>query len=239
MIVPGRLGSVHRGTHYRTCPRSTPRDGPGTRALLKEAATTATRRRTRPWPGCSGGVAGDGCWCSPSTGWGGTTAGTDAAADAGAGASRGGAAPGRRPVVPVQEGLLTPARQVTRRIPQARNKALVPCGPGGCTTNEHLVLRPADGPQRLHPPQPEGPGGEGCVEPADANRVIAELDAPAELPRRGDRQSVIRERSGRRPGPPDAPAAVPSDLVVLWDPPHPWRLSGLVSDTFGEIAGAG
>jgi predicted AlkP superfamily phosphohydrolase/phosphomutase len=131
-------------------------------------------------------------------------------------------------------------RQVTRRIPTAWNKALVPLWSRRMHDwpNRKYFVLPMDynGYVRLNL---KGREKEGCVDPGDADRVLADLDAAL--------QSFRDVESGRpvirgtirvdELVPPDAPRRrfLP-DLVVLWDPPHPVAASsGLVSDQFGEI----
>jgi predicted AlkP superfamily phosphohydrolase/phosphomutase len=131
-------------------------------------------------------------------------------------------------------------RQVTRRIPTAWNQALLPLWSRRMHDwpNTKYFALPMDynGYIRLNL---KGREKEGCVDPRDADRVIAELDAALRS---------FRDIESGRPVirgtfkvdelvPPDAPRRrfLP-DLIVLWDPPHPlWASSGLVSDKFGEI----
>jgi predicted AlkP superfamily phosphohydrolase/phosphomutase len=79
----------------------------------------------------------------------------------------------------------------------------------------------------------------GCLDPSDADRVIAELDVAL----RGFRdvqtgKPVIRGtiKVDELVSPTAPRRRFLPDLVVLWDPPHPvWQSSGLISDQFGEI----
>ncbi len=134
----------------------------------------------------------------------------------------------------------TLVRQVTRRIPTAWNKALVPLWSRRMHDwpNTKYFALPMDynGYVRLNL---RGREQEGCVEPGDVDRVIAELDAALRS---------FRDAATGRPVirgtirvdelvPPDAPRRrfLP-DLIVLWDPPGPlWASGGLVSDEFGEV----
>jgi predicted AlkP superfamily phosphohydrolase/phosphomutase len=134
----------------------------------------------------------------------------------------------------------TLARQVTRRIPQAWNKALVPLWSRRMhhwpSTRYFALPMDLNGYIRLNL---KGREREGCVEPADANRVIAELDAALRSFRDVETGRPVIRGTIKVDDlvPPDAPRRrfLP-DLVVLWDPPHPLAASsGLVSDTFGEI----
>jgi predicted AlkP superfamily phosphohydrolase/phosphomutase len=131
-------------------------------------------------------------------------------------------------------------RQVTRRIPTAWNQALLPLWSRRMHDwpNTKYFALPMDynGYIRLNL---KGREKEGCVDPRDADRVIADLDAALRS---------FRDIESGRPVirgtfkvdelvPPDAPRRrfLP-DLIVLWDPPHPLgSSSGLVSDSFGEI----
>jgi predicted AlkP superfamily phosphohydrolase/phosphomutase len=131
-------------------------------------------------------------------------------------------------------------RQVTRRIPSAWNKALVPLWSRRMHDwrNTKYFALPMDynGYIRLNL---KGREQEGCVDPRDADGVIADLDAALRS---------FRDIESGRPVirgtikvdelvPPDAPRRrfLP-DLIVLWDPPHPvWASSGLVSDRLGEV----
>jgi predicted AlkP superfamily phosphohydrolase/phosphomutase len=134
----------------------------------------------------------------------------------------------------------TLVRQVTRRIPTAWNKALVPLWSSRMHDwpNTKYFALPMDynGYVRLNL---KGREQQGCVDPGDADSVIAELDAALRS---------FRDMTTGKPVirgtikvdeliPPTAPRRrfLP-DLVVLWDPPGPaWASTGLVSDEFGEI----
>jgi predicted AlkP superfamily phosphohydrolase/phosphomutase len=134
----------------------------------------------------------------------------------------------------------TLVRQVTRRIPMAWNKALVPLWSrrmrDWSTTRYFALPMDYNGYVRLNL---KGRELEGCVDPEDADGVIEELNAAL---------CSFRDLTTGKPVirgtvkvddliPPDAPRRrfLP-DLVVLWDPPGPvWASSGLVSEQFGEI----
>ncbi len=157
---------------------------------------------------------------------------------------RGGGAP-----PPLKKGLVfrikkalpwTLVRQVTRRIPQAWNQALVPLWSrrmyDWSKTRYFALPMDYNGYVRLNV---KGREKEGCIDPADVDRVIAELDEAL----RGFRdvetgRPVIRgtvkvdDAVGA-----DAPRRrfLP-DVIVLWDPPHPTSHStGLVSETYGQV----
>jgi predicted AlkP superfamily phosphohydrolase/phosphomutase len=134
----------------------------------------------------------------------------------------------------------TLVRQVTRRIPMAWNKALVPLWSrhmrDWSSTRYFALPMDYNGYVRLNL---KGRELEGCLDPNDANRVMEELTAAL----RGFRdlrtgKPVIRGTIKVDDLiPPTAPRRrfLP-DLVVLWDPPGPvWASEGLVSDRFGEI----
>jgi predicted AlkP superfamily phosphohydrolase/phosphomutase len=131
-------------------------------------------------------------------------------------------------------------RQVTRRIPTAWNKALVPLWsrrmhdwPG---TKYFALPMDYNGYVRLNL---KGREQQGCVDPGDADRVIGELDSALRSFR--DIESgkpVIRgtQKVDELVSPTAPRRRFLPDLVVLWDPPHPvWESSGLVSDQFREI----
>jgi predicted AlkP superfamily phosphohydrolase/phosphomutase len=135
----------------------------------------------------------------------------------------------------------TLVRQVTRRIPDAWNKALVPLWSrrmyDWSKTRYFALPMDYNGYVRLNV---KGREKEGCIDPADVDDVIAELDEAL----RGFRdvetgRSVIRgtvkvdDVVGA-----DAPRRrfLP-DLIVLWDPPHPSSASsGLVSGKYGNVS---
>ena len=134
----------------------------------------------------------------------------------------------------------TLVRQVTRRIPVAWNKALVPLWSRRMHdwSNTKYFALPMDynGYVRLNL---KGREKHGCVDPADADRVIAEDDAGLRSFRDIETgKPVIR---GTIKVDELMPATSPRrrflpDLVVLWDPPGPvGASSGVVSDEFGEI----
>jgi predicted AlkP superfamily phosphohydrolase/phosphomutase len=150
---------------------------------------------------------------------------------------------------PAKSGLLyrlrqalpwTLVRQVTRRIPTAWNHALVPLWSRRMHDwpNTKYFVLPMDynGYIRLNL---KGREKQGCVDPADADRVIAEVDAALRSFRdivtgkpviRGTIKvdELVSPTAPRRRFLPD--------LVVLWDPPGPvGASSGVVSDQFGEI----
>ena len=134
----------------------------------------------------------------------------------------------------------TLVRQVTRRIPHAWNKALVPL----------WSRRMHDWPKRKYFALPmdyngyirlnlKGREQEGCVDPTDADRVIAEVDAALQSFRDIDTGKPVIRGTIKVDDliAPTAPRRryLP-DLVVLWDPPGPvWASSGVVSDEFGEV----
>jgi predicted AlkP superfamily phosphohydrolase/phosphomutase len=134
----------------------------------------------------------------------------------------------------------TLVRQVTRRIPSAWNKALVSLWSRRMhdwpNTKYFAMHMDYNGYVRLNL---KGREKQGCVDPADADRVIAEVDAALRSFRdittgkpviRGTIKvdELISPTAPRRRFLPD--------LVVLWDPPGPvWASSGVVSDQFGEI----
>ncbi|MBA3554510.1 MAG: alkaline phosphatase family protein [Gemmatimonadales bacterium] len=131
-------------------------------------------------------------------------------------------------------------RQVTRRIPTAWNHALIPLWSRRMHDwpNTKYFALPMDynGYIRLNL---KGREREGCVDPKDADGVMAELDAGLRSFRDIESgQPVIRGTiKVDELVSPDAPRRrfLP-DLIVLWDPPHPvWASSGVVSDRFGEI----
>jgi predicted AlkP superfamily phosphohydrolase/phosphomutase len=131
-------------------------------------------------------------------------------------------------------------RQVTRRIPTAWNKALVPLWSRRMHDWPHTkyFALPMDynGYVRLNL---KGRERQGCVDPADADRVIAEVDAALRSFRDLETgKPVIRSTiKVDQLVPLTAPRRryLP-DLVVLWDPPHPVAASsGLISDRYGEL----
>ena len=134
----------------------------------------------------------------------------------------------------------TLVRQVTRRIPIGWNKALVPLWSRRMhdwTRTRYFAL-PMDynGYVRLNL---KGREKQGCVDPADADRLIAEVDAGLRSFRDIATGKPVIRGTIRVDDliEPDAPRRrfLP-DLVVLWDPPGPvWASGGVVSDQFGEI----
>jgi predicted AlkP superfamily phosphohydrolase/phosphomutase len=134
----------------------------------------------------------------------------------------------------------TLVRQVTRRMPTAWNKALVPLWSrrmhDWSTTRYFALPMDYNGYVRLNL---KGRELEGCVDPKEADGIVEELNAALRS---------FRDLTTGKPVirgtikvddliPPTAPRRrfLP-DLVVLWDPPGPlWASSGLVSDQFGEI----
>jgi predicted AlkP superfamily phosphohydrolase/phosphomutase len=151
------------------------------------------------------------------------------------------AAPKRGTLFRLKQALpWTLVRQVTRRIPTAWNKALIPLWSRRMYDwqNTRYFALPMDynGYVRLNL---KGRERHGCVDPGDADRIIAELDAALRGFRDVDTgKPVIR---GTIKVDELVSATAPRrrylpDLVVLWDPPHPvWQSSGLISDRFGEI----
>lgn len=134
----------------------------------------------------------------------------------------------------------TLVRQVTRRIPQSWNKALVPLWSRRMhdwpTTKYFALPMDYNGYVRLNL---KGREQQGCVDPVDAESVIAEVDTALRSFRdMATGKPVIRGTiKVDELISPDAPRRrfLP-DLVVLWDPPGPvWASSGLVSEQFGEI----
>ena len=151
------------------------------------------------------------------------------------------AAPKRGALFRLKQALpWTLVRQVTRRIPTAWNKALIPLWSRRMYDwpNTRYFALPMDynGYVRLNL---KGREKHGALDPADAGRVMAELDAAL---------CGFRDIETGKPVirgtikvddlvPPTAPRRrfLP-DLVVLWDPPHPlWQSSGVISDQLGEI----
>ena len=134
----------------------------------------------------------------------------------------------------------TLARQVTRRIPAAWNKALVPLWSrrmhDWAKTRYFALPMDYNGYVRLNL---KGREQEGVVDPADADRVLAEVDAALRTFRDIDSGKPVIRGTIKVDEliPPTAPRRryLP-DLVVLWDPPGPvWASKGVVSDRFGEI----
>jgi predicted AlkP superfamily phosphohydrolase/phosphomutase len=134
----------------------------------------------------------------------------------------------------------TLVRQVTRRIPTAWNQSLLPLWSRRMHDwpNTKYFALPMDynGYVRLNL---KGREKEGCVDPRDADRVLADLDAALRSFRDIESGRPVIQGTIKVDDlvPPDAPRRrfLP-DLVVLWDPPHPvGASSGLVSDRFGEI----
>jgi predicted AlkP superfamily phosphohydrolase/phosphomutase len=134
----------------------------------------------------------------------------------------------------------TLVRQVTRRIPSAWNKALVPLWSRRMHDwpNTKYFALPMDynGYVRLNL---KGREQQGCVDPADADRVIAEVDAALRSFRDiATGKPVIRGtiKVDELISPTAPRRRFLPDLVVLWDPPGPvWASGGVVSDQFGEI----
>ncbi len=134
----------------------------------------------------------------------------------------------------------TLVRQVTRRIPASWNSALVPLWSRRMhdwpRTKFFALPMDYNGYVRLNL---KGREQQGCVEPADADRLLAEVDEALRSFRDiATGQPVIRGTiKVDELVPPDAPRRryLP-DLVILWDPPGPVYASpGVVSDRFGEI----
>jgi predicted AlkP superfamily phosphohydrolase/phosphomutase len=134
----------------------------------------------------------------------------------------------------------TLVRQVTRRIPAAWNQALVPLWSRRMHDwpNTKYFALPMDynGYVRLNL---KGREQQGCVDPGDADRVIAEVDAALRSFRdTATGKPVIRGtiKVDELISPTAPRRRFLPDLVVLWDPPGPaWASSGVVSDQFGEI----
>ena len=131
-------------------------------------------------------------------------------------------------------------RQVTRRIPTAWNQQLVQLWSRRMhdwrTTRYFALPMDYNGYVRLNL---KGREKEGCVEPTDADRVIAELDTALRSFRdvETDKPVIRGTIKVDELVPSDAPRRrfLP-DVIVLWDPPHPvGASSGVVSDRFGEI----
>jgi predicted AlkP superfamily phosphohydrolase/phosphomutase len=131
-------------------------------------------------------------------------------------------------------------RQVTRRIPMAWNKALVPLWSRRMHDwpNTRYFALPMDynGYVRLNI---KGREREGCVDPGDADRVMAEVDAALRTFRDiATGKPVIRGtiKVDELISPTAPRRRFLPDLVVLWDAPGPaWASPGVVSDQFGEI----
>jgi len=134
----------------------------------------------------------------------------------------------------------TLVRQVTRRIPIAWNKALIPLWSrrmyNWSSTKYFALPMDYNGYIRLNL---KGREKEGCLDPSDADRVIAELDTALRSFRDIETgKPVIRGtiKVDELVPPTASRRRFLPDLVVLWDPPHPvWQSSGLISDRFGEI----
>lgn len=134
----------------------------------------------------------------------------------------------------------TLARQVTRRIPTAWNKALVSLWSRRMHDwpNTRYFALPMDynGYVRLNL---KGRELQGCVDPEDADRVIAEVDAALRSFRDiATGKPVIRGtiKVDQLISPTAPRRRYLPDLVVLWDPPGPaWASAGVISDQFGEI----
>jgi len=134
----------------------------------------------------------------------------------------------------------TLARQVTRRIPAAWNKALVPLWSRRMHDwpNTRYFALPMDynGYVRLNL---KGREQQGSVDPSDADRVLAEVDAALRTFRDiATGKPVIRGtiKVDELIPPTALRRRYLPDLVVLWDPPGPASASrGVVSDQFGEI----
>lgn len=134
----------------------------------------------------------------------------------------------------------TLVRQVTRRIPHAWNKALVPLWSRRMLDwpNTRYFTLPMDynGYIRLNL---KGREKEGCVDVADVESVVTELDEALRSFRDIDTgKPVVRGvvRVDDVVGA-DAPRRfVLPDLIVLWDPPHAvGESSGVTSDRYGEV----
>lgn len=132
-------------------------------------------------------------------------------------------------------------RQVTRRIPHAANKALVPLWSrrmyDWSTTRYFALPMDHNGYIRLNL---KGREAEGIVEPKDVDAVLAELRDGLKSFRdidTGDAviQDVVRVDDALGA---DAPQrnALP-DLVVLWKPGHSAQRSrGVVSESYGRVS---
>ncbi len=134
----------------------------------------------------------------------------------------------------------TLVRQVTRRIPHAWNKALVPLWSRRMLDwpNTRYFTLPMDynGYIRLNI---KGREKEGCIDPADVETVVAELDEALRSFRDIETgKPVVRGivRVDDVVGA-DAPRrSVLPDLIVLWDPPHATaHSSGVISERYGEV----
>jgi predicted AlkP superfamily phosphohydrolase/phosphomutase len=134
----------------------------------------------------------------------------------------------------------TLVRQVTRRIPSAWNKALVSLWSRRMHDwpNTRYFALPMDynGYVRLNL---KGREKQGCLDPADADQVLAEVDAGLRSFRDiATGKPVIRGtiKVDELISPTAPRRRFLPDLIVLWDPPGPaWASSGVVSDQFGEI----
>ena len=134
----------------------------------------------------------------------------------------------------------TLVRQVTRRIPHAWNKALVPFWSrrmlDWSRTRYFTLPMDYNGYVRLNL---KGREREGCVDPSEVDQVIAEVEAGLRSFR--DLESGRPLIRGVVKVDDLVGAAAPRrrylpDLVVLWDPPHPTsQSSGVVSPTYGEV----
>jgi predicted AlkP superfamily phosphohydrolase/phosphomutase len=151
------------------------------------------------------------------------------------------AAPKRGTLFRLKQALpWTLVRQVTRRIPTAWNKALIPLWSRRMYdwANTKYFALPMDynGYVRLNL---KGRERDGCLDPRDADAAIAELDSALCSFRDIETGKPVIRGTIKVDDlvSPDAPRRryLP-DLVVLWDPPHPlWCSSGLISDRLGEI----
>jgi predicted AlkP superfamily phosphohydrolase/phosphomutase len=134
----------------------------------------------------------------------------------------------------------TLVRQVTRRIPHAANKALVPFWSrrmyDWSTTRYFTLPMDYNGYIRLNV---RGREKEGCVDPAEVDGVIRELEGALRTFRDIETgRPVIRGiiRVDDVVGASAPRRWVLPDLIVLWDPPHPAALSsGVVSERYGEV----
>jgi len=134
----------------------------------------------------------------------------------------------------------TLVRQITRRIPQSWNKALVPLWSRRMhhwpSTRFFVLPMDLHGYVRLNL---KGREREGIVEPADADRLLDELDAGLRSFRDADTGRPVVRETIRVDDlvPPDAPRRrhLP-DLIVIWDAEHPVTASsGIISERFGAV----
>jgi predicted AlkP superfamily phosphohydrolase/phosphomutase len=134
----------------------------------------------------------------------------------------------------------TLVRQITRRIPHAWNQALVPLWSrrmfDWSKTKYFTLPMDYNGYVRLNL---KGREKNGCVDPADVDRVIAQLE---------EGLRSFRDIESGRPvirgvvkvddivGANEPRRRVLPDLIILWDPPHPAGMSsGVISPMYGEV----